>query len=59
MEFVSRWSLLEYDPNYNMSRTGTPREPVVWVMFISGFVCVFDGSSVRSINTSCKLYGKS
>jgi hypothetical protein len=44
MEFVSRWSLLEYDLNYNVSPMGMPRGPAVWVMFISGFVSVFDCS---------------
>jgi hypothetical protein len=29
MEFVSRWSLLEYDPNYNVGFVGTPGGPTV------------------------------
>ena len=36
--------VLEYDPNYNVSPMRTPRGPTVQVMFISGFVFVFDCS---------------
>ena len=39
---VSGDDLLEYDPNSNVSLAGTPGGPTVRVMFISGFISVFD-----------------
>ena len=42
---IHNWSLLEYDPNSNVSLMGKPGGPAVWVELISAFVSMLDYTS--------------
>ena len=58
MEFVSKWSLLEYDPNSNMTLVGTLGGLMVRVTLISGFVDRISSAVLRGVSHEGRLIGR-